>query len=126
MRVGTGFILVVILGLVACGGGGDDIDDDRQVASLSDEETRDVCTAFFDATCAGMPSMDACMEGCADLCSKTEMPDAMRSECAAPITVGAVRECADAVRTQGETAFAVCTGSGMGGCVFDVADLLCP
>jgi hypothetical protein len=126
MRLGTGFFLVAILGLVACGGGGGDIDDDSQVASLSDEETRELCTEFYDAVCAGLPDIDACLEGCADLCSKAEMPDTMRSECAAPITVGAVRECADAVRTQGEGAYEICAGGGMGGCVFDVADLLCP
>ncbi len=126
MRLGTAFLLVATLGLLACGGGGDDIGDDRQVASLSDDETRDLCAEFYDGACAGLPAIDACLEGCSDLCSQTEMPDAMRSECAAPITVGAVRECANAVRTQGESAYEICAGSGMGGCAFDVADLLCP
>ena len=107
-------------------GGGDGIADDREVASLADDEARDLCAEFFDAVCSGLPDIDACLEGCDDLCARAETPATLRSECPSPIEVGAVRECAEAVATEGEGAYEVCTGNGAGGCVFDVADLLCP
>ena len=106
----------------ACGDDGGNIEGDGAVASLSDGELQDLCEQFHDEACQGA-SDSFCAPSCRVTCSAAGTAELMRQECAAPITIDEVNECAQLFGSGDDSAFEVCSRGG--GCVFDVFDVNC-
>lgn len=121
------FAVVVGLALVssACGddGAGGGTTEDAAVADLTDEELAQLCQQFHDAACSMESEEGFCAPSCRDTCRDSGAAALLRGECAAPITVGQVTECAQLYGEGDEVAVEVCIMGG--GCVFDVFDQTC-
>ena len=92
-----------------------------RVVDLGDQDAIALCREFITKACAkGSPTTEPACNGC-DPCGQTASAATIRAKCAAPITVGNVRGCIDS-----SFDMPTCTGPQMGGCMFDVADELCP
>ena len=94
----------------------------RAVAQLSDAEAQALCQQFFAAACTSIlaGTNDPACTGC-NPCTQAESLATIRSICGGGITDAAVRHC---VSSQFD--MPTCTGPEHGGCMFDVADALCP
>jgi hypothetical protein len=112
------FILVsaVVLG-ASCGGSSTPV----EVAALSDAQAVSLCREFITKACrAGYPSNEPACTSC-DPCGASTSASAIRAHCGDGITVDGVRACMDSGFDM-----PTCTGPERGGCMFDVADELCP
>jgi hypothetical protein len=111
--------LLLPLAAAACGS---DPPAARPVAQLSDAEAQTLCQQFFTAACASIlaGTNDPACTSCAP-CTQAASLATIRSECGGGITDAAVRHC---VSSQFD--MPTCTGPELGGCMFDVADALCP
>jgi hypothetical protein len=92
----------------------------RPVAALSDGEAQTLCQEFFTAACASLLSGDPACSSCQP-CTQAASLTTIRAECGSGITDAAVRHC---ISSQFD--MPTCTGPERGGCMFDVADELCP
>lgn len=124
-----GLSLWFLAGLSGCGsgdgdGGSSGISASSEVRALTDDDLRALCTEFVTTICPTNPGLPMCQDACSDLCDRDRVPEVLRIECPMPITVGNVRDCADAYASRQQDAVEICVG-GMGGCVFDVGDALC-
>lgn len=113
--------------MAACGGdpGTSGLDLEAQVVTLDDAEAATLCDHFIDVVCSG--STEGWCTDCvtANLCADPAMAETMRTECLAPIAVSDVEECAASVAGLDDNVDPSVCITGMGGCVFDVGDLLC-
>ena len=112
---------VVAAGLLACAGCGDQIlgvPRDTMVADLEEDEAIALCEEFVALICNDYRGYDYC-NGCIlyEMCHREDMIGTMNIQCD-EVTVGEVRDCAH------QRDEIVCPTSA-GGCLFDVAVLMC-
>jgi hypothetical protein len=88
------------------------------VADLTAGEAEALCAIFMAKACRAV--LDANDPACTT-CDPCASVATIRSECGGGITIGAVNHCIDSGFDM-----PTCTGPELGGCMFDVADVLCP
>lgn len=115
----AGGILAAVLAAGGCGDQDLGVPAQTPVADLEEEDAIELCREFITLICEDIRGADYC-NACMiyELCVIPELFSMMDVQCDG-ITVGEVRECAHLRRPE------VCATTA-GGCMFDVAEMLCP
>jgi hypothetical protein len=91
------------------------------VAELGDAEARSLCGEFFVGACGTILDADDVTCTTCQPCAQAASVATIRAKCGAGITYAAVKQC-----IASGFDMSTCTGPERGGCMFDVADALCP
>ena len=135
-------ILVLSVGLAACGGGGDDdggstdgpaggadatgggVDSPPAATpfeELTDEQLTDLCAAWRDAACEVVSDPVSCPPAC-DPCAQAGWPGDVRGNCAGNTTPGDVANCIATMHVPGPDEPAC---DGQAACLFEAAADTC-
>ena len=91
------------------------------VAELGDADAKFLCQQFFTAACGSILAADDVACTTCQPCAQATTVATIRGECGDGITTGGVQHCIGSGFDM-----PTCTGPERGGCMFDVADALCP